>query len=98
MKTITLQGEFQKFENLNQATSNFDQDRLPYEVETRVYVVDTLSTRDTNWDIISDEEFMNLAEQDGRVYTLQGFQEAFNLEEINSAIDVIRFISVPLNL
>jgi hypothetical protein len=95
MKTITLQGEFQKFENLKQATSKFDEDRLPYEVETRVYVVDA----DFNdyYAILSDDEFIKLAKEQGRVYTIQGFQEAFNLEAINSSIDVIRFINVVKN-
>jgi len=97
MKTIVLQGELQKFDNMYQATSNFDQDRLPYEVETRVYVVDTYNYEfdDTpeNWE---DEKFISESEIQGRVYTLQGFQEAFNLEEINSSIDVIRIINVPI--
>lgn len=91
---MTLQGEFQKFENLNQATGKFDKDRLPYEVEIRVYVIDT--QQHLNDLAYTDEEFMKQAEDEGRVYTLQGFQEAFNLEEINSAIDVIRFISVVI--
>jgi hypothetical protein len=67
------------------------------EVETRVYVIDT--QEHINDLAYTDEEFMTQAEEseDGRIYTLQGFQEAFNQEEINSAIDVIRFISVPLN-
>ena len=64
------------------------------EVETRAYVLE-ISDSEVSETSISDEEFQTLAEQQGRVYTLQGFQEAFNLEEINSAIDVIRFISVP---
>jgi hypothetical protein len=105
MKTITLQGEVQKFDNLFQASSNFDEDRLPYEVEIRAYVVenvdsiglmsDTLS-KDKHYSELTDEEFMTVAEEDGRVYTLDGFQEAFNLEEINSAIDIVRLISVPV--
>lgn len=94
MKTITLQGEFQKFENLNQATSKFDADRLPYEVETRVYVLE--SDFENSENKLTDEEFATLAEKIGRVYTLQGFQYAFNMEEINSSIDVIRFINQPL--
>jgi hypothetical protein len=93
MKTITLQGEFQKFENLNQATSNFDKNRLPYEVETRVYIVDS-NFSDCFVNELPDNEFIELAEEQGRVYTLEGFQEAFNLAEINSSIDVIRFINV----
>jgi hypothetical protein len=96
MKTITLQGEIQKFENLNQATSNFDQERLPYEVEKRVYVIDV--NEDGYSPNMSDEEFQTLSEEQGRVYTLNGFQEAFNDEEINSAIDIIRFINQPINL
>ena len=96
MKTITLQGEFQKFINLNQATSRFDVDRLPYEVETRVYVIE-INNSDISELTLTNDEFMTLAEEDGRVYSLKGFQEAFNLEEVNTAIDVIRFINVPLN-
>ena len=93
MKTITLEGEFQKFENLTQATSKFDEDRLPYEVETRAYVVDT-NFSDCFANDLSDDEFIELAEEQGRVYTIQGFQEAFNLQEINSSIDTIRFINI----
>jgi hypothetical protein len=93
MKTVTLQGEFQKFETLNQATSKFDKNRLPYEVETRVYVVDS-NFSDCFANELPDNEFIELAEEQGRVYTLDVFQEAFNLAEINSSIDVIRFINV----
>jgi hypothetical protein len=96
MKTITLQGEFQKFENLKQATSKFDEDRLPYEVETRVYVLDIDSLNSNSADELSDDEFQTLSEEEGRVYTLQGFQEAFNFAEINSSIDVIRFINITI--
>lgn len=64
-------------------------------LEIRVYVLDT--QEHLNDLAYTDEQFIEQAEQDGRVYTLQGFQEAFNLEEINSTIDVIRFISVPIS-
>ena len=93
MKTITLQGEFEKFQNLTQATSKFDQDRLPYEVETRVYVVD-MNDNNYNGDETSDEDFMDMAEADGRAYSLDDFQYAFNFSEVNTEIDVIRFINV----
>ncbi|WGK93818.1 MULTISPECIES: hypothetical protein [Flavobacterium] len=98
MKTITLQGEFQKFENLNQATSKFDKNRLPYEVETRIYVLDTadFGEQEKHYSDLTNEEFQSLAEEQGRVYTLEGFQEAFNLGEINSSIDFIRFINVKI--
>lgn len=97
MKTVTLQGELVKFQNLSQVTSKFDEDRLPYEVETRVYVLDTADFDDQtkHYSELTDDEFQTLAEEQGRVYTLDGFQEAFNSEEINSAIDIIRFINVP---
>ena len=93
MKTITLQGEFQKFENLKQATSKFDEDRLPYEVEIIAYVVDTNSS-DCFANDLSDDEFKELAKEQGRVYNLQDFQEAFNSQEINSASDIVRLINV----
>lgn len=96
MKSIVLEGEPQKFENLNQLTSDFDEDKLPYEVEIRVYVVNTSNTEKHHSEL-TDEEFQDLAEQEGRVYTLDGFSEAFNYEDVNSSIDVIRFINVTLN-
>lgn len=60
-------------------------------METRVYVLDTeeFETR------ITDEEFMELAECCGRVYTLSTFQEAFNYGDVNTFTDVIRFINTP---
>lgn len=76
------------------------------EVETRVYVVENVDsiglmtdilTENLHYSDLSDEEFMNLAEQDGRVYSLEGFQEAFNEIEVDTNIDVVRFINVPLN-
>ena len=66
-------------------------------VETRVYVVD-IDDNNYNGDETSDEDFMDMAEADGRVYSLDGFQNAFNFGEVNTNIDVIRFITRPLNL
>ena len=95
MKTITstLKGTQKQFEHLYKTITLEDKDKelIPQEVETRIYVVEDIDASNLN-----DEEFMDLAEEEGRVYTLQGFQEAFNLEEINSAIDVIRIINVPV--
>lgn len=98
MKTITLQGEFQKFENLNQAISKFDEDRLPYKVETRVYVVRIYGLSDNIYDTetLSNEEFMTESEKQGLVYTLQGFETAVNKEGLYLNASYIRFISVPL--
>ena len=72
--------------------------QLKQNSETRVYVVDTEDDRmdDVYWEELTDEEFMFEAEEQGRIYTLEGFTEAFNLEEINSSLDVIRIIQVPV--
>lgn len=93
MKTLTLQGTRKQFEKLYRSITLDDKDRnlIPQEVETRVYIIDSSYAIPT-----ADEDFMTLAEEIGRVYTLQGFQEAFNLEEINSAIDYIRIINVKI--
>jgi non-homologous end joining protein Ku len=91
METIQFTGTENKIENLHLALGISDND-MPQQSETRVYVVDA----DFNdfYVILSDDEFIKLAKEQGRVYTIQGFQEAFNLEAINSSIDVIRFINV----
>jgi hypothetical protein len=41
---------------------------------------------------LTDEEFMDEAEKQGRVYTLLGFQGAFNDSQINTEVDVIRIL------
>lgn len=64
--------------------------------ETRVYVLEVDELGDKHHSELTDDEFMSLAEEQGRVYSINGFQEAFNLEEINSSIDIIRIIDVPL--
>ena len=45
---------------------------------------------------LSDKKFIEIAERQGSVYTLQGFQNAFNNENINSSADIIRFIEVEV--
>ena len=106
MKTSTLQGTQKQFEHLYKAITLEDKDKdlIPQEVETRVYVVENVDSIGLMSDILgeklyselTDEEFMDLAEEEGRVYSLQGFQEAFNSEDVNTAIDVIRFINVTI--
>jgi hypothetical protein len=97
MKTITLQGMLHKFDNLKKATETFKEEELPYEVETRVYVMPILLDYDLV-DLVdcSDEELMLLAEEEGRVYSLEGFQEAFKENEVTPHVDYIRFIAVPV--
>ena len=93
MKTIQFTGTQDKIENLHLALGISDND-IPQQSETRVYVIDTFNVKERNWNGLTNEEFINLAEEDGNVYTLQGFQEAFNSQDINTEIDVIRFINV----
>jgi hypothetical protein len=100
METITLQGEQQKFEYLYKAITLDDKDnnKIPYEVEIRVYVVNQQDTTKKVEDL-PDEDFMDIAELRGRVYTLQGFQDVFNndKDEVSHSDDFIRFITQPLN-
>jgi len=41
---------------------------------------------------LSDEEFMTEAERQGNVYSVEGFEKAFNDMEINTFTDVIKII------
>lgn len=70
-------------------------------IEHRVYLVKNVDSiglmsdiliEDKHYSDLSDEEFINLAKEDGTVYSLNGFMEAFNLVGINSSTDVIRII------
>ena len=94
MRTITLQGTQEEFSNLYQNV--FDEDEIPQEVKIRVYTIDTFNLQEQDWNKLTDDEFMTLAEKEGNVYTLEGFKDAFNNSDVNSEIDVIRFISVRL--
>lgn len=64
--------------------------------EFRVYVVDVHSDTDELIPLLSDQEFMNVAEDNGTVYTLQGFQHAYNKDLINSSEEFIRIIEVEV--
>jgi len=69
------------------------------DTETRVYVINTNDERVEDIESISDltnDEFMFEAEEQGRVYTLKGFQIAFNESEVNTETDIIRFIEVAI--
>ena len=68
--------------------------------ETRVYLIDSSDERVEDISIIdlTNEEFIFEAEEQGKIYTLDGFAIAFNNEEINSNTDFIRIIEVPVSL
>lgn len=63
-------------------------------MKTIVYVVNNydfeFDDSPRNWD---DKKFISEATIQGRVYSLEQFQEAFNDEEINSSTEFIRVIT-----
>lgn len=58
----------------------------------RVYVINIDLVEDVYPVKLSNEEFMNIAEEQGLVYTLLGFQDAFNECLVNTDNCFIRFI------
>lgn len=97
MKTIQFTGTEHKIENLHLALGISDND-MPQQSETRVYVVDTHTLFSKPHCELTEDKFMNLAEERGTVYTLDKFQEDFNIGKIDIIHSVIRFITVPLFL
>ena len=65
-------------------------------MKTRIYVIDIdnyeFDTPPIKW---NDGKFMSEAEIQGGVYSLEGFEEAFNSGYINSETYFIRIIGVP---
>lgn len=61
--------------------------------ETKVYLVDGNNMiSNKGFEEMTDEEFMTESESQGSVYSLKGFQRAFNEEEVNVNTDVIKII------
>ena len=61
--------------------------------EIRIYKINTFDLEyDASPSQWSDEEFIREAEIQGGVYTLKGFEEAFNREEVSAEIDFIRIL------
>lgn len=58
------------------------------ENELKVYVLPSETDEEK---VLTDEEFMEKAEEAGSVYSLEGFEEAFNNGEV-SGRDFIRII------
>lgn len=68
-------------------------------METRVYLYDLTKAPKINPEKCSDEDFINACEQQGGVYSLEGFQNAYNTVEPLSklptrALSYIRFITI----
>jgi hypothetical protein len=48
---------------------------------------------------LTDEQFMTVSEEQGSVYTLQGFTDAYNKDiKLSMIYELIRFINVPVYL
>ena len=92
MKTIQFTGTEKQLYNLQDIIEQSNKN-LPQETEKRVYVVDVHSTVNKHHSHLTDEEFMSLAEDQGTVHTLKGFQEDYNIGKYEMHY-VIRFISV----
>ncbi len=61
--------------------------------ETRYYLIDTHKVSDDiDYVNCTDEEFITMCEEQGNIYSAEGFQEAFNTENINTAIHQLRVI------
>ena len=59
-------------------------------MKTRVYAIDLYKLDEEM--PIDDSEFMDIAERQGKVWTLEGFEKAFNNEEVSDQW-VIRIIN-----
>lgn len=95
MNTIQFTGTDNKIENLHLALGISDND-MPQQSETRVYVVDTHSLFSKPHSGLTDLKFMTLAENQGTVYSLEGFQKDFNIGKFDEPHYVIRFINVTM--
>ena len=92
MKTIQFTGTDYEIDNLEFALAEND---LKLKSETRVYVLDTQDISiDKGFEELTEEEWIEECERQGRVYSLQGFARAFNEEEISTAIDVVKIINI----
>lgn len=65
--------------------------------ETRFYLIDTSDVSD-DFDYIgcTDEEFIEMCEEKGSIYSLEGFKKAFNQQDISTIAHQLRIIEVPI--
>lgn len=61
-------------------------------METRVYGIELNTIGETNVRKLSDEEFMELAESQGNVWSLKGFEADFNEDYLNQTNLFIKFV------
>jgi hypothetical protein len=96
MKKITFKGTEEQLYNLQDIYEQCNKTK-PKEVETRVYALHCGKTAiKKGFDEITQEKWIETCERQGGVYTLEGFQRAFNEEEIDSQYCSIRFIEIEM--
>lgn len=59
--------------------------------EQRVYVLD-VNNLEIGFEEMTDEQYIEECEKQGGIYSIEGFQKAFNEEEVNTAIHIIKII------
>lgn len=64
--------------------------------EIRVYVASQEEYSIDELENMSNDEFIDIAELNGLVYSLNGFAQNFNTENIYTGVDYIRFIEVEV--
>ena len=60
-------------------------------MKTRIYIINVPENKGS--DDFTDDEFMDMAEEQGTVYSLKGFQNAFNYEDGINENKYIRIIT-----
>ena len=97
MKTIQFTGTQDEIDNLHLALDISDND-MPQQSETRVYVLDVQDISIyKGFEELTEEEWIAECERQGRVYSLQGFERAFNEEVVSTDFDVVKIINVIKN-
>jgi len=67
------------------------------ETELRFYVLNTEDiSSGKSFKEITENEWIEECERQGRVYSTEGFQRAFNEEEINTNTDVLKILTVNI--
>lgn len=104
MKTIQFTGTENEIINLSYAMGLAD-NSLPVITETKVFVIEK-GLYEGDYSDMSDEDFKEVAELEGRVYSLNDFKDIFNqsfsdsllttYDDIATGLDIIRFINVEV--
>jgi len=63
----------------------------PTKKELRVYVIDITKTEIIGMET-TDKKFMSVAEEQGTVYSIEGFEKAFNYDDLNQTNCLIKII------